>query len=137
MKKETFKKIIAFQLVLLPIVFVKSVMYPYVFAPEEFSKAMVMYDQLQPLPSNFVLFLLIILLLGWIISLILLYRFNYYGRLIFLWITIFSFIFTFASNYYFYDSLDAFLDSLGTLFTCLTIGISYFGSVSSKFKKKN
>ena len=137
MKKETFKKIIAFQLVLLPIVFVKSVMYPYVFAPEEFSKAMVVYDQLQPLPSNFVLFLLIILLLGWIISLILLYRFNYYGRLIFLWITVFSFIFTFASNYYVYDSLDAFLDSLGILFTGLTIGITYFGSVSSKFKKKN
>ena len=137
MKTETFKKIIAFQLVLLPIVFVKSVMYPYVFAPEEFSKAMVMYDQLQPLPSNFVLFLLIILLLGWIISLILLYRFNYYGRLIFLWITVFSFIFIFASNYYVYDSLDAFLESLGILFTGLTIGISYFSSVSSKFKKKN
>ena len=43
----------------------------------------------------------------------------------------------FASNYYVYDSLDAFLDSLGILFTGLTIGISYFSSVSSKFKKKN
>ena len=137
MKKETFKKIIAFQLVLLPIVFVKSVMYPYVFAPKEFSKAMVMYDQLQTLPSNFVLFLLIILLLGWIISLILLYRFNYYGRLVFLWVTIFSFIFTFASDYYVYDSLDSFLESLGILFTGFTIGISYFSSISSKFKKKN
>ena len=137
MKKETFKKIIAFQLLLLPIIFVKSIMYPYVFAPKEFSKAMVMYDQLQPLPSNFVLFLLIILLLGWIISLILLYRFNYYGRLVFLWVTIFSFIFTFTSDYYVYDSLDSFLESLGILFTGFTIGISYFSSISSKFKKKN
>jgi len=137
MKKETFKKIIAFQFVLLPITFVKSVMYPYVFAPEEFSKAMVMYDQLQPLPSNFIFFLVIILLLGWIISLILLYRFNYYGRLIFLWITVFSFIFIFVSNYYVYDSLDAFLDSLGILFTGFTIGISYFSSISKKFKKKD
>ena len=135
MKKETFKKIVALQLVLLPIYVIKGIMYPYYFAPEELKKAMLMYDELQPFPDTFVLFLLIVFILAYIISLFLLYRFNYYGRLIFLWTTVFSFIFAFSSGYYTFDSIDYFLEYLGTLITGFTIAVSYFSPISKQFKK--
>ena len=57
MKKETFKKIVILQLVLLPIYAIKGIMYPYHFVPEELKKAMLMFDELQPVPDIFILFL--------------------------------------------------------------------------------
>ena len=137
MKKETFKKIVALQLVLLPIYVIKGIMYPYYFAPEELKKAMLMYDELQPFPDTFVLFLLIVFILAYIISLFLLYRLNYYGRLIFLWTTIFSFIFVFSSSYYVFvfDSIDYLLEFFGSLITGFTIAVSYFSPISKQFKK--
>ena len=135
MKKETFKKIVILQLVLLPIYAIKGIMYPYHFVPEELKKAMLMFDELQPLPDTFILFLLIIFLLAYIISLFLLYRLNYYGRLIFLWTTIFSFIFVFSSSYYVFDSVDYLLEMFGSLITGFTIAVSYFSPISKQFKK--
>ena len=135
MKKETFKKIVILQLVLLPIYVIKGIMYPYHFAPEELKKAMLMFDELQPLLDTFILFLLIIFLLAYIISLFLLYRLNYYGRLIFLWTTIFSFIFVFSSSYYVFDSIDYLLEFFGSLITGFTIAVSYFSPISKQFKK--
>ena len=135
MKKETFKKIVILQLVLLPIYAIKGIMHPYHFAPEELKKAMLMFDELQPLLDTFILFLLIIFFLAYIISLFLLYRLNYYGRLIFLWTTIFSFIFVFSSSYYVFDSIDYLLEFFGSLITGFTIAVSYFSPISKQFKK--
>ncbi len=135
MKKETFKKIVILQMVLIPIIVIKGIMFPYHFAPEELKKAMLMFDELHPLPDIFVIFLLIIFLTAYIISLFLLYRLNYYGRLIFLWTTIFSFIFVFSSSYYLFDSVDYLLEFFGTLITGFTLAVSYFSPISNQFKK--
>ena len=135
MKKETFKKIILLQIVLLPIFVIKFIMFPYYFAPEAFRQAMLAYDEIQPLPDNFILFLFLIYILAYFISLFMLYRFNHYGRSIFLWTTISSFLLVFSSSYYTYDSLDYFYEFLGTLLAGFTIAISYFSSLSKKFKK--
>ena len=135
MKKETFKKIILLQIVLLPIFVIKFIMFPYYFAPEAFRQAMLAYDELQPLPDNFILFLFLIYILAYFISLFMLYRFNHYGRSIFLWTTISSFLLVFSSSYYTYDSLDYFFEFSGTLLAGFTIAISYFSSLSKVFKK--
>ena len=135
MKKETFKKIILLQIVLLLILTIKIIKFPYYFAPETFRQAMLAYDEIQPLPDNFILFLFLIYILAYFISLFMLYRFNHYGRSIFLWTTISSFLLVFSSSYYTYDSLDYFFEFSGTLLAGFTIAISYFSSLSKVFKK--
>ena len=135
MKKETFKKIILLQIVLLLILTIKIIKFPYYFAPETFRQAMLAYDEIQPLPDNFILFLFLIYILAYFISLFMLYRFSYYGRLIFLWTTISSFILAFSISYHTFDSLEYFFEFSATLLAGFTIAISYFSSLSKEFKK--
>ena len=80
MKKATFRKIIWANLILAVLILPKIIFYPYSLAPAELAKAMLLYDQLQPLDDTFVTIMLLLILIGYLVSLFLLYRFNDYGR---------------------------------------------------------
>jgi|TARA_B100001964_G_scaffold59160_1_gene67116 hypothetical protein len=54
MNKTTFRKIIWANLILVVLILPKIIFYPYSLAPAELAKAMLLYDELQPLPDTFV-----------------------------------------------------------------------------------
>ena len=136
MKKETFKKLIWANVIILLIFLVKLIFYPYALAPDDLSKAMLLYEELLPLVDNFVLILLLLTIIGFFVSLYLLYKFNDYGRQLFIVTYIILVIFVFSDGYVVFDSIDYFLDSISTALIGFTIAISYFSSLSKEFKKK-
>ena len=115
---------------------IKFIYYPYAFAPEELAKAMTLYEELMPLADNFVLIVVLLALIAFIISLFLLYKFNDYGRQLFIVSNIVMFLFVFSDGYVVFDSLDYFLDSISSAVIGFTIAISYFSNLSKEFKKK-
>ena len=136
MKKNTFKKLIWANVIILLIFLVKLIFYPYALAPDDLSKAMLLYEELLPLMDNFILILLLLTLIAFFVSLYLLYKFNDYGRQLFIVTNIIMLIFVFSDGYVVFDSFDYFLDSIGTALVGFTIAISYFSSLSKEFKKK-
>ena len=136
MKKDTFKKLIWANVIILLISLVKLIFYPYALAPDDLSKAMLLYEELLPLVDNFVLILLFLTIIGFFVSLYLLYKFNDYGRQLFIVTYIILVIFVFSDGYVVFDSIDYFLDSISTALIGFTIAISYFSSLSKEFKKK-
>ena len=136
MKKDTFKKLIWANVIILLIFLVKLIFYPYALAPEDLSKAILLYEELLPLVDNFVLILLFLTIIAFFVSLYLLYKFNDYGRQLFIVTNIIMLIFVFSDGYVFFDSIDYFLDSISTALIGFTIAISYFSSLSKEFKKK-
>ena len=136
MKKNTFKKLIWANVIILLIFLVKLIFYPYALAPDDLSKAMLLYEELLPLVDNFVLILLFLTIIGFFVSLYLLYKFNDYGRQLFIVTNIIMLIFVFSDGYVVFDSFDYFLDSIATALIGFTIAISYFSSLSKEFNKK-
>ena len=136
MKKNTFKKLIWANVIILLILIVKLIFYPYVFAPEDLGKAILLYEELLPLVDNFVLILLFLTIIGFFVSLYLLYKFNDYGRQLFIVTNIIGILFVFSDGYVVFDSFDYFLDSISTALIGFTIAISYFSNLSKEFKKK-
>ena len=136
MKKNTFKKLIWANVIILLIFIVKFIFYPYALAPEDLGKAMLLYEELLPLVDNFVLILFLLIFIAFIVSLFLLYKFNYYGRQLFIVTNILGILFVFSDGYVVFDSIDYFLDSIATALVGFTIAISYFSSLSKEFKKK-
>ena len=136
MKKNTFKKLIWANVIILFIFIVKFIFYPYALAPEDLGKAMLLYEELLPLVDNFVLILLLLTLIAFFVSLYLLYKFNDYGRQLFIVTNILAILFVFSDGYIVFDSFDYFLDSIATALVGFTIAISYFSSLSKEFKKK-
>ena len=136
MKKNTFKKLIWANVIILLIFIVKLIFYPYALAPEDLGKAILLYEELLPLPDNFVLILVLLTLIAFIVSLFLLYKFNDYGRQLFIVTNIILLLFVFSDGYVVFDSFDYFLDSIATALVGFTIAISYFSSLSKEFKKK-
>ena len=136
MKKATFRKIIWANIIIFPIFIIKFIYYPYAFAPEELAKAMTLYEQLKPLADNFVLIVVLLAFIAFIISLFLLYKFNDYGRQLFIASNIVILLFVFSDGYVVFDSLDYFLDTISTAVIGFTIAISYFSNLSKEFKKK-
>ena len=136
MKKATFRKIIWANVIIFPIFAIKFIFYPYAFAPEELAKAMTLYEELMPLADNFVLIAVLLALIAFIVSLFLLYKFNDYGRQLFIVSNIVMLLFVFSDGYIVFDSLDYFLDSISTAIVGFTIAISYFSNLSKEFKKK-
>ena len=135
-KKNTFKKLIWANVIIFPIFAIKFIFYPYAFAPEELAKAMTLYEELMPLTDNFVLIVVLLALIAFIISLFLLYKFNDYGRQLFIVSNIIALLFVFSDGYVVFDSFDYFLDSIATALVGFTIAISYFSNLSKEFKKK-
>ena len=136
MKKATFRKIIWANVIIFPLFAIKFIFYPYAFAPEELAKAMTLYEELMPLADNFVLIVVLLALITFIVSLFLLYKFNAYGRQLFIVSNIILLLFVFSDGYIVFDSLDYFLDSISTAIVGFTIAISYFSNLSKEFKKK-
>ena len=137
MKKNTFKKLIWANVIILLIFTVKFIFYPYALAPEDLGKAILLYEELL-LPSldNFVLIMFLLTLIAFFVSLYLLYKFNDYGRQLFIITNIIMLLFVFSDGYVVFDSIDYFLDSISTALIGFTIAISYFSSLSKEFKKK-
>jgi len=136
MKKNTFKKLIWANVIILLIFIVKFIFYPYALAPEDLGKAIILYEELLPLADNFVMILLLLIFIAFIVSLFLLYKFNDYGRQLFIVTNILMLLFVFSDGYVFFDSIDYFLDSISTALIGFTIAISYFSNLSKEFKKK-
>ena len=136
MKKNTFKKLIWANVIILLTFMVKFIFYPYALAPEDLGKAMLLYEELLPLMDNFILILLLLTLIAFFVSLYLLYKFNDYGRQLFIATNIIMLLFVFSDGYVVFDSFDYFLDSIATALVGFTIAISYFSSLSKEFKKK-
>ena len=136
MKKATFRKIIWANVIIFPIFAIKFIFYPYAFAPEELAKAMTLYEELKPLADNFVFIVVLLAFIAFIVSLFLLYKFNDYGRQLFIVSNIVLLLFVFSDGYIVFDSLDYFLDSISAAVIGFTIAISYFSNLSKEFKKK-
>ena len=136
MKKNTFKKLIWANVIILLIFIVKFIFYPYALAPEDLGKAIILYEELLPLVDTFVLILFLLTLIAFIVSLFLLYKFNDYGRQLFIVTNILAILFVFSDGYVVFDSFDYFLDSIATALVGFTIAISYFSNLSKEFKKK-
>ena len=111
MKKATFRKIIWANVIIFPLFAIKFIFYPYAFAPEELAKAMILYEELKPLADNFVLIVALLAFIAFIVSLFLLYKFNDYGRQLFIVSNIVLLLFVFSDGYVVFDSLDYFLDT--------------------------
>ena len=136
MKKNTFKKLICANVIILFIFIVKFIFYPYALAPEDLGNAIILYEELLPLPDNFVMILFLLILIAFFVSLYLLYKFNDYGRQLFIVTNILAILFVFSDGYIVFDSFDYFLDTIATTLVGFTIAISYFSSLSKEFKKK-
>ena len=136
MKKDTFKKLIWANLIILLISLVKIIFYPYALAPDDLSKAMLLYEELLPLVDNFILTLVFLTIIGFFVSLYLLYKFNDYGRQLLIVTYMILIIFVFSDGYVVFDSIDYFLDSISTALIGFTVAIAYFSNLSKEFKKK-
>ena len=136
MKKTTFRKIIWANLVLAVLVVIKIVFYPYSLAPAELAKAMILYEELQPLADTFVIIMIFLVLIAYIVSLFLLYRFNDYGRQLYLVVNFIALFTFFSQGYVVFDSLEYVLDAIGSAFIGFIIAIIYFSNLSKEFKKK-
>ena len=136
MKKTTFKKIIWANLILAVIVAPKIIFYPYSLAPAELAKAMLLYDELQPLADTFVTIMLLLILIGYFVSLFLLYRFNDYGRQLYLVVNFVALFIYFSQGYVVFDSLEYLLDVMGSMLVGFIIAIVYFSNLSKEFTKK-
>ena len=136
MKKATFKKIIWANVILAILVVTKIVFYPYSLAPAELAKAMILYEELQPLADTFVIIMIFLVLIAYIVSLFLLYRFNDYGRQLYLVVNFLALFIFFSEGYVVFDSLDYFLDAISSILIGFIIAIIYFSNLSKEFKKK-
>ena len=136
MKKTTFRKIIWANLILAVLILPKIIFYPYSLAPAELAKAMLLYDQFQPLDDTFVTIMLLLILIGYLVSLFLLYRFNDYGRQLYLVVNFIALFTYFSQGYVVFDSLEYVLDVISTIFIGFIIAIIYFSNLSKEFKKK-
>ena len=133
--KNTFKKLIWANVIIFLIFTVKLIFYPYALAPEDLGNAIILYEELLPLPDNFVVILFLLTLIAFFVSLYLLYKFNDYGRQLFIATNIIMLLFIFSDGYVVFDSFDYFLDTIATALVGFTIAISYFSSLSKEFKK--
>jgi len=136
MKKATFKKIIWANVILAILVVTKIVFYPYSLAPAELAKAMILYEELQPLADTFVIIMFLLILISYLVSLFLLYKFNDYGRQLYLVVNFLALFIFFSEGYVVFDSLDYFLDAISSILIGFIIAIIYFSNLSKEFKKK-
>ena len=132
--KSDFKKLLTFQIVLSIISVFKLTIYPYSFAPEELTKAMIMFDELQPLFGVVPAILFIVIFIVFIVSIIKLYQFKKIGRTLYV-ITLAGYIIlAFVSTYYVYDVVEMLLEYILAVTTGFTIAIMYYSNLNKLFK---
>ena len=108
--------------------------HPYSFAPEELRKAMLMFDDMQPIPDNVTLVLLLVALVVIIVAFFKLFQFKKIGRTLYLLSIGMTYVAMFSSSYYVYDALEMILDYTLILSYGFTIAIIYYSSLSKSFK---
>ena len=133
-KKSFLKKLLIFQIVLSSIYGYKIISHPYSFAPEELRKAMLMFDDMQPIPDNVTLVLLLVALVVIIVAFFKLFQFKKIGRTLYLLSIGMTYVVMFSSSYYVYDTLEMILDYTLMLSYGFTIAIIYYSSLSKSFK---
>ena len=133
-KKSFLKKLLIFQIVLSFIYGYKIISYPYSFAPEELRKAMLMFDDMQPIPDNVTLVLLLVALVVIIVAFFKLFQFKKIGRTLYLLSIGMTYVVMFSSSYYVYDTLEMILDYTLMLSYGFTIAIIYYSSLSKSVK---
>ena len=133
-KKSFLKKLLIFQIVLSFIYGYKIISYPYSFAPEELRKAMLMFDDMQPIPDNVTLVLLLVALVVIIVAFFKLFQFKKIGRTLYLLSIGMTYVVMFSSSYYVYDTLEMILDYTLILSYGFTIAIIYYSTLSKSFK---
>ena len=133
-KKSFLKKLLIFQIVLSFIYGYKIISYPYSFAPEELRKAMLMFDDMQPIPDNVTLVLLLVALVVIIVAFFKLFQFKKIGRTLYLLSIGMTYVVMFSSSYYVYDTLEMILDYTLILSYGFTIAITYYSTLSKSFK---
>ena len=133
-KKSFLKKLLIFQIVLSSIYGYKIISHPYSFAPEELRKAMLMFDDMQPIPDNVTLVLLLVALVVIIVAFFKLFQFKKIGRTLYLLSIGMTYVAMFSSSYYVSDTLEMILDYTLILSYGFTIAIIYYSSLSKSFK---
>ena len=133
-KKSFLKKLLIFQIVLSFIYGYKIISYPYSFAPEELRKAMLMFDDMQPIPDNVTLVLLLVALVVIIVAFFKLFQFKKIGRTLYLLSIGMTYVAMFSSSYYVSDTLEMILDYTLILSYGFTIAIIYYSTLSKSFK---
>lgn len=133
-KKSFLKKLLIFQIVLSSIYGYKIISHPYSFAPEELRKAMLMFDDMQPIPDNVTLVLLLVALVVIIVAFFKLFQFKKIGRTLYLLSIGMTYVVMFSSSYYVYDTLEMILDYTLILSYGFTIAIIYYSTLSKSFK---
>ena len=133
-KKSFLKKLLIFQIVLSFIYGYKIISYPYSFAPEELRKAMLIFDDMQPIPDNVTLVLLLVALVVIIVAFFKLFQFKKIGRTLYLLSIGMTYVVMFSSSYYVYDTLEVILDYTLILSYGFTIAIIYYSTLSKSFK---
>jgi len=108
--------------------------YPYNFAPQELTKAMILFDQMQPLPDNVTFVFLIVMLVLTFLSIIKLYQFKKIGRILYLLVMGGSLILAFSSKYYVFDYVEMFFDYVVTLNSGFILAIAYYSNLKKEFR---
>ena len=131
--KNFFRKIIIFQAILSALVGLKMIFFPYNFAPDELAKAMILFDEMQPIPDNVTFVFLILMIFVTFFSIVKLYQLKKIGRTLYLISIVGGYILAFSSTYYVYDIVEMVLDYTITLNSGLILGLIYFSDLKKKF----
>ena len=135
MQVKTFKRLLNLFVALYVSLVVKTLLFPYAIAPQEFAKAISLYDEMQEAITGFELIFLFLSLILLIVSIVQLYRLKANGRLLFLISVICLNLSILVSGYYVLDTLEYLLDAmLGILMGVILCAI-YYTDLSKKFKK--
>jgi len=138
MTKNTFKKILWLNIIVIVIAIYKFIFFPYVFALEELSSFILYIEEKYPVSGFFYYTYLIAHFIITILAYILLFRFNDYGRKLFIIYIASSILFSFVDKniFFFYDSLDNAILLLNIFLDGFIISVIYFSNLSKSFKKK-
>ena len=132
--KKFFRKLIIFQALISGLVGFKYIFFPYSFAPAELSKAMLLFDDMQPIPDIVTIIFLFTLLVIIFLSIIKLYQFKNIGRILYIVSIGGTLIAYFSSTYYGFDMFEMLLEFISSLNSGLILGIIYFSKLSKNFK---
>lgn len=135
MKETTFKNILHSYVVTFILTLVKTIIYPYSFAPDELAKAIKLYDETQPMASVFEIMFLFLMLIVLIVSIFRLYKWKKNGRLLFLISTIGFHLSIFMFGYYVFDSIEYLLDGILGVLSGIILCAVYYTNLKTKFKK--
>lgn len=138
MTKNIFKKILWLNIIVIIISVYKHIVFPYVFALEELSSFVLYIEEKYPVSGFFYHTYVIAYFIITILAYILLFKFNDYGRKLFIINIAGSILFSFVDKniFFFYDSLDNAILLLSIFLDGFIISIIYFSNLSKSFKKK-